>query len=608
MNITEIIASISSGILAWYGFNEGERALYIENNDKDWNEALTGFLKDQGLFVQAVPAKETGSYEVGSDGAFDYIIMIGALEMIRDHGEVVSLVSRALKPSGHLLIAIDNRFGFRFFCGDRDPFTGRSFDSIEGYISVDPDKRDRMEGRCLADSDVRKVIEDAGFISKRFSILPSIKLPQLMYAEDYLPTEELGMRYIPAYNHNKSVFLKEQFIYSDLIKNGLFHQMANGYLYDCTRKGMEPSDAEHVTLAMDRGRINSEITIIHGRESVEKRPAYKEGKQKTETIIGNNEYLKDKGISVIDGKNVNGSLVLPFVSAENGMKYFERILKEDKDRFIAELDAFVDIILKSSDHVEAPDPETASGLMPHGLSLSDITDDNGDSGVWLKKGFPDLVPLNAFHTEDGWLFFDQEFSCEPYPAKAVILRTIHIAYAKIHDMEKILPKEFFYERYGLKERLTGWSKFIDGFIYELRKKDVMEPFWQNTTVPWGYLGRNRTSLDHIHLDERKLFFDVLSDIEGKKVFIFGTGKFAGYFWDEYGKDLKLEGFIDNKVEDNIEFQGIKVSSPEILKQYNPETVKVIICIKNYVPVLDQLISMGIDNISIYSHTVSNLQS
>lgn len=603
MNTTEIISAISSGILAWYGFNEGERALYIGNNDDSWNEALTGFLRDRRLFVHSVPAGDLGSFDAESEDPFDFIIMVGALEVIADHNAVVDLIKKALKPSGHFLIAIDNRFGFRFFCGDRDPFTGRSFDSIEGYISVDPDKRKHMVGQCLADSDVRKVIGDAGLVSKRFSVLPSIKLPQLMYAEDYLPTEELGMRYIPVYNHNRSVFLQEQFIYSDLIKNDLFHQMANGYFYDCTRKGIEPSDAEHVTLAMDRGKVNSEITIIHGRETVEKRPAYEEGKQKTEAIIKNNEYLKERGISVIDGKNVNGSFILPFVSAENGMKYFERILKEDKSRFISEMDAFVDIIMKSSDHVEAPDPETASGLMPPGLSLGDITDDNGDSGVWLKKGFPDLVPLNAFHTDDGWLFFDQEFSCEPYPVKAIIMRSIIIAYAKVHDMEKILKKDFFFERYGLKERLSGWGKFIDGFIYELRKKDVMESFWQKTSVPWGLLGRNRTNLNHIHLDERKLFLDVLSDIEGKKVFVFGTGKFAGYFWDEYGKDLRIEGFLDNKCEEKKEFQGIKVLSPEAMKQYDPEKIKVIICIKNYAPVLDQLIGMGIDNISIYGHAV-----
>ena len=601
MNTNEIVASISSGILAWYGFNEGERVLYVVNNDDSWNEALIGFLKDHGLFVQTVKAGDIGSFKVDPDEAFDYIIMIGALEIIADHDEVVKLVKKALKSSGHLLIAVDNRFGFRFFCGDRDPFTGRSFDSVEGYISVDADVRDHIEGRCLADSDVRKVIKDAGLISKRFSVLPSIKLPQLMYAEDYLPTEELGMRYIPAYNHNRSVFLQEQFIYSDLIKNDLFHQMANGYFYDCTRKGIEPSDAEHVTLAMDRGTVNSEITIIHGRDTVEKRPAYEEGKQKTEAIIKNNEYLKSRGISVIDGENVNGRFVMPFVNAENGMKYFERILKEDKDKFISEMDAFVDIIMKSSDHVEAPDPETAARMMPHGLSLNDITDDNGDSGVWLKKGFPDLVPLNAFHTDNGWLFFDQEFTIEPYPAKAVILRSIIIAYAKEHDMVKILPKDFFYERYGLKEKFSGWGTFIDGFTYELRKQDVMKHFWEENSVPWGYLSSNRSKINYIHLDERKLFTDILGDIKGKKVFAFGTGKFAGYFWDEYGKDLRIEGFLDNKYEDVKKFHGFKVLSPEILKQFKSEDIKVIICIKNYAPIADQLISMGIDNISIYSH-------
>ena len=168
-------------------------------------------------------------------------------------------------------------------------------------------------------------------------------------------------------------------------------------------------------------------------------------------------------------------------------------------------------------------------------------------------------------------------------------------------MEKILKKDFFFERYRLKEKLAGWGKFIDGFTHELRKQDVMERFWEETSVPWGYLSSNRSKINRIHLDERKLFFDILSDIEDKKIYIFGTGKFAEYFWDEYGKDLRIEGFLDNKYEDIKKFHGFKVLSPEILKQFKSEDIKVIICIKNYAPIVDQLISMGIDNISIYSH-------
>ena len=94
MNTTEIISSISSGIIAWYGFNEGEMALYIENNDDSWNEALTGSLRDRGLFVHSVPASELASFDEESEDPFDFIIMVGALEVIADHNTVVDLIKK----------------------------------------------------------------------------------------------------------------------------------------------------------------------------------------------------------------------------------------------------------------------------------------------------------------------------------------------------------------------------------------------------------------------------------------------------------------------------------------------------------------------------------
>ena len=112
-------------------------------------------------------------------------------------------------------------------CGDRDPYTNHSFDGIENYRRImDADMND-IKGRCYSKVELDNMLSEAGFNNKFYSVMPSLEETQLVYSEDYTPVEELSMRYFPLYNHPESVFLDEQYLYTDLIKNGLFHTMAN---------------------------------------------------------------------------------------------------------------------------------------------------------------------------------------------------------------------------------------------------------------------------------------------------------------------------------------------------------------------------------------------
>ena len=63
---------------------------------------------------------------------------------------------------------MNNRFGLKYFCGDKDPYTGRNF--------------------ALSDLDNSRLI----------------------YAENYLPNEDLSNRLFPTYYYPNTVFLEEE--------------------------------------------------------------------------------------------------------------------------------------------------------------------------------------------------------------------------------------------------------------------------------------------------------------------------------------------------------------------------------------------------------------
>lgn len=114
---------------------------------------------------------------------YDYIVGIDILEESKSPVELLKQCHKLLSPAGRLLLGTENRYAIKNICGDRDPYTNHSFDGIENY-------------RRLSDAD--------------------------------------------------SVFLVEQFLYTDLIKNGMFHKLANAYIIDGSLDGAH-DDTLHAT-------------------------------------------------------------------------------------------------------------------------------------------------------------------------------------------------------------------------------------------------------------------------------------------------------------------------------------------------------------------------
>ena len=94
------------------------------------------------------------------------------------------------------------------------------------------------------------------------------------------------------------------------------------------------------------------------------------------------------------------------------------------------------------------------------MIMSSAIDDSGyDSEKWgipvesageiLQKGYTELIPLNAFDTNSGILFYDQEFSEDYCPVMYPVYRAILYAYMSIPEMEKVILKRDMYDVFGI---------------------------------------------------------------------------------------------------------------------------------------------------------------
>ena len=604
MQANDILSDFSKGVVIWYNFQEDSEILYIYSITEDAN--LSAFLKQK---------TEYGNCDIISlydfstlqclEKRYDYIIAINAVEIASNPLDFLCKCRNLLKPDGRLLLGTENRLAAKFFCGDRDPYTNHSFDGVENYRGLTAADRGNIKGRCYSKSELKSMLDDAGYDTTKFySVLPNLNEAQLIYADGYKPVEELSMRYFPVYNYPDSVFLNEEYLYTDLINNDMFHAMANSYLIECSMSG-ETDDTIHATVSMDRGHSNALVTSIHehdGIRKVYKKAIFPEGVEKLDTLKCNLEYLSDRGLNVVDSRVEDGVMVMPYVDKPVAMNALKLLAKRDKNEFLQAMDVMYDLILKSSPHTDA-------------INEKDRNSANGRNlGVILEKGFIDLVPLNCFYDEEQaepekrFIYYDQEFYYENCPAKAILHRSISIIYdGTDKEFESLIPKTELMNRFGLTECEDIWQRMSDRFTSQLRNKKELAEYYYDKRCDGRILYTNREKINYNSADYKRIFIDIFQGIDeaqqkgqNVKIVLFGSGIFTHKYLAQFAGEYEIYSIIDNNSQKwGTTIEGIPVNSPDILKDISQDELHLIICIKRYSGVVRQLQDMGITDYHIY---------
>ena len=132
-----------------------------------------------------------------------------------------------LKPGGKLIIAIENKYGIKYWAGATEDHTGKPFDGITGYDGVERVRTFSREG-------LEKMLKDAGSREIRFYYpLPDYKLPLEIYAEDRLPKRYPVSGNTPNYDRDRVSLFNEEKAMNELIREGKFTFFANAFLVFC---------------------------------------------------------------------------------------------------------------------------------------------------------------------------------------------------------------------------------------------------------------------------------------------------------------------------------------------------------------------------------------
>lgn len=621
---------LPKGLIQWYRFRKGARALFVTGGQACF-DVLPDAVAEWEVEVDCIHREEITE----ASQPYDYIVLAGAIEQSKHPESFLKSLHGLLASHGVLLIGADNRLGIRYLCGDRDPFTEKNFDGIENYQRVGEKEHKKLAGRTYSKAELARMLELAGFGYHRFySVLPEWTRPQILCREDCAPQRNWKEMVIPQYHSPDTVFLEEEWLYDTWIENGLFHSMSNGYLIECPLDGCF-ADADQVTVSIESGKEEALAAIRQSGKRMIKRALYREGAGKLERIITYALDLKAHGVQTAKLKREEDSLVTPTmfqepdVQGKAAIDLFRKLLCEDKDQFLKMLDRFLEVIRNSSEPAAYEDVDWEHFDPDWNRRKKDDPEKNKwkqiacgcegrqeDLGLILKKGYMDLIPSNCVYVEKAegkeetlkeltlegeFVFFNQEHCLDMLPLHAIYIRIIDSLYWGPVWGNALIPKEELLERYHLKEYQRMWRLYVKRFTETIHGEQELLEYNRIRRRDRNMVNANRYRMNYSEKEYQRVFKDIFKGADGRKIYLFGSGVFAEKFLEQFGEDYEIAGILDNNPDRwGMELGKRQIVSPKILKSLPEDSYKVIICIKNCVPIMRQLKEeLGVSNYSVY---------
>lgn len=237
-------------IIDWYPFEKNSKVLEIGAGCG----AITGILAEKVAQVTCVELSKKRSLinanrnkdfenveiivgdfkNIKFDSKFDYITLIGVLEYApsftdsnKPFHEFLLYVKSLLKENGKLFIAIENRFGLKYWAGAREDHTGQLFESLENYF-----ENDRV--RTFSKNELTEILKDVGFKKiDNYYPMPDYKLPFQIFSDNRLPKIGELRGLIHNFDQHRIELFNESKVFDSIVSNNEFSFFANSFLFVC---------------------------------------------------------------------------------------------------------------------------------------------------------------------------------------------------------------------------------------------------------------------------------------------------------------------------------------------------------------------------------------
>lgn len=486
-NVTEYelyhLSTVSQNLINWYPFNTKDTVLQVGG---DLGELTQVFCNNCEKVVTIEPNIEKAKaiakrYEnrenleiiVGNiddiilEEKFSIITIIGNNPKIKLKDNIQKL-ERNLKENGKFIIAVDNKFGLRYFMGNPENILNKKFESLIGYNN-EPEKIE-----SFTKSSLEQIFNSIGYKYTFYYPLPDYKMPNVIFSEKQKAKYNSIDKYNPYYKENSTIIANEIDVYREILKTDqqMFEFFTNSFLIILEKEKNEelPLYISYNNMRKEKYRLITKIS----KNVVEKKPVSKEAEGHYNNIKKNIELLQQNNIKTVDYIE-NGSIKSKYINQENLLNtVLTKSLEENNQQ---EFENIIEKYIQNLKKNKKVEPEYKDTIFSK-YNIQ-IEDKNILKELYfVENGFWDMTFKNCFYIENELYFFDQEWREKNVPIEYILYRSILYTIS----LRRYVNIEELFEKYHISKYKNIFEALDNKIQEEIRSNKIWKFYSQNKYI------------------------------------------------------------------------------------------------------------------------------
>lgn len=482
------LSSCSQNILNWYPFKEEDTILEIGGDlgqltgifTKQCKEVVTiepNLIKGKAI-GKKYEKEENLEIIVGDlthakiEKKFDYIVLIGSVSRVKEiMGQDMKLtqmlqqLENYLKEDGKYLVAVDNKFGLRYFVGNPDNVLNEKFKIINGYNN----ELEKIE--TFTKTRLERKLKEIGYYTNFYYPLPDYKIPNVIFSDKQLPDYRSVDKYNAYYTENSDVLMNEIDVFREILKNNeeMFTFFANSFLMEISKREM-PIKYQYISFNNMRKEQYRLLTKI-AEDYVEKQAINEISQKHYDGIKKNIKYMNENHIKTLDYE-VEGKIQSKYISQELLLNHVITKALESGDDDLLEkfMKQYIEVLNKDT-YQENNYENTVFAKYGIDIENKEII----KQLHFQKKGLWDMTFKNCFYIEGELYFFDQEWEEENLPAEYILYRSILYTIS----LRRFINIEDWFKKYNLEQYKELFQKLDDKLQEKIRDEKMWKFYSQN---------------------------------------------------------------------------------------------------------------------------------